>query len=181
MIREAQVWLKIVMHFLIHRLHYTDITRDRVCLVYALMTPTELNIGVVLKSAMRKARVHKGYIYSFGGIITRLCRAEGVPEEILDYMSPLFPAPMYGLEMLRHQNGCRASTDEQLGQVARRYPLNAHVKSLLGIGPEFHEPVNDDIQIDEDRLRTGSVVSSDSEMEEVDPTQAGDEAWRCHG
>ncbi|KAG5599415.1 hypothetical protein H5410_030785 [Solanum commersonii] len=163
------------------------------------MTPIELNIGAVLKSAMRKARVHKEYMYSFGGIITRLCRAKGVPEESLDYMSPLFPtlvditntkgpdndqicddlimAQMYGLEMLHHQNGYRASTDEQLGQVERWYPLNSYVKSLLGIGPEFHEPVDDDdIPTDEDRLRTGSVVNSDSEIEKVDPTQAGIEA-----
>uniref|UniRef100_M1DNK7 Putative plant transposon protein domain-containing protein n=1 Tax=Solanum tuberosum TaxID=4113 RepID=M1DNK7_SOLTU len=118
-------------------LHYTDITRDRVCLVYALMTSTKLNIGAILKSIMKKACVHKGSRYTFGGLITRLCHDAGVPEEHLDYMAPLFPTPvditrtkgpdtefgptlttaerhrrdelimarMYGLEMLRHQNG----------------------------------------------------------------------------
>ncbi|KAG5586471.1 hypothetical protein H5410_046905 [Solanum commersonii] len=75
MIQEAWVRLKIVMNYLIPGLHYTNISRDRLCLVYALMTPTELNIGDVLKSAMRKAQVHKGYIYAFGGIITQLCHA----------------------------------------------------------------------------------------------------------
>lgn len=67
-------------------------------------------------------------------------------------------ARMYGLEILRHQNGCLASTDVQLGDVERRYPLNAHAKALLGIGLEFHEPVDDDIPTDEDRQRTGSDV-----------------------
>ncbi|KAK4733956.1 hypothetical protein R3W88_008217 [Solanum pinnatisectum] len=94
MIREARVWLKIVMHYLILELHYTDITRDRVCLVYALMTATKVNIGVVLKSSMRKARVHKGHMYAFGGLITSLCRVAGVPKENVDYMAPLFPAPV---------------------------------------------------------------------------------------
>ncbi|KAG5587144.1 hypothetical protein H5410_047578 [Solanum commersonii] len=79
-----------MMNCLILGSHYTDITQERVCLVYALMTPTKLNIDVVLKSAMRKARVHKGYRYTFGGLITRLCCTGGVPEESLDYMEQLF-------------------------------------------------------------------------------------------
>ncbi|KAL3339362.1 hypothetical protein AABB24_028136 [Solanum stoloniferum] len=60
MIRDAQVWLKIIMNCLIPGLHYTNITRDRVCLVYALMTPTKLNIGDVLQSPKRKARFING-------------------------------------------------------------------------------------------------------------------------
>uniref|UniRef100_M1E0J2 Uncharacterized protein n=1 Tax=Solanum tuberosum TaxID=4113 RepID=M1E0J2_SOLTU len=88
----------------------------------------------------------------------------------------LIMANMYGLEMLHHQNGCRVSTEEQLGQVERKYPLNAHAKALLGIGPEFHEHVDDDIPTNEDRLRTGSNVDSDSDTEEVDHAQVGDEA-----
>ncbi|KAG5606262.1 hypothetical protein H5410_027754 [Solanum commersonii] len=90
-----------------------------------------------MKSAMCKARVHKGHMYAFGGLITKMCRVAGVPEENMDYMVPLYPAlvditrtkgpntdfgptlttiehhrrdelimvKMYGLEMLRHQNG----------------------------------------------------------------------------
>uniref|UniRef100_M1DNW2 Putative plant transposon protein domain-containing protein n=1 Tax=Solanum tuberosum TaxID=4113 RepID=M1DNW2_SOLTU len=143
MLREKHVWLKVVMNCLIPGIHYTDITRDRVCLVYALMTGTELNIGAILKSAMRKARVHKGH-------------------------------GMYVLEMLRHQNCCMASTDMQLGDVERHYPLNDHAKALLGIGPAFREPVDNDISTDEEHLRTSSDVESDSD-EEAGPALAGDE------
>ncbi|KAG5581535.1 hypothetical protein H5410_052162 [Solanum commersonii] len=75
-----------------HGLHYTNITRDIVCLVYALMTGTELNIRAIVKSAMHKARVHKGHRYAFGGLITQICRDAGVPEENVDYMTPLYPA-----------------------------------------------------------------------------------------
>uniref|UniRef100_M1DJS0 Putative plant transposon protein domain-containing protein n=1 Tax=Solanum tuberosum TaxID=4113 RepID=M1DJS0_SOLTU len=94
MLRETRVCLEIVMNCLISGLHYTDITRDRACLVYALMTATELNIRAVLKSAMRKAWVYKGHMYDFGGLITRMCRAVGVPEENVDYMAPLYPTPV---------------------------------------------------------------------------------------
>uniref|UniRef100_M1DBX8 Uncharacterized protein n=1 Tax=Solanum tuberosum TaxID=4113 RepID=M1DBX8_SOLTU len=194
------------MNCLISGFHYTDITRDRLCLVYALMIGTELNIQAIVKSAMCKARVHKGNMYAFGGLITKMCRAAGVPEEHLDYMAPLYPASvditrtkghdtefgptlttverhrrnelimvsMYGLEMLRHQNCCHASTDMQLGEVAMCYPLNDHAKALLGICPAFCEPVDNDIPTDEEHARTSSDVDSNSE-EEIDPAQAGDE------
>jgi len=72
--REARVWLKMVMNCLIPGLHFTEVTRDRVCLVYALMKDLPINVGAVLKSAMRKARVHRGRRYAFGGLITNLCR-----------------------------------------------------------------------------------------------------------
>jgi len=147
-----------MINCLIQGLHYTDITRDRVCLVYALMIGTKQNIRAIVKSAMRKVRVHKGHMYAFGGLITKMCHIAGVPKEQLDYMAPLYPAlvditrikgpytefgptittaehhrrdelimaRMYGLDMLRHQNGYHASTDMHLGDVERLYPLNDH-------------------------------------------------------
>ncbi|KAG5599456.1 hypothetical protein H5410_030826 [Solanum commersonii] len=209
MLRETHIWLNGVMNCLILRFHYTNITHDRVCLVYALMTRKKLNIGAILKSAMRKARVHKGHKYAIGGLITKMCHAAGVPKENLDYMAPLFPAPvditrtkgpdtefgptltiverhrcdelimarMYILETLRHQNGCMASTDMQLGDVERRYLLNDHAKALLGIGPVFRELIDNDISTDEEHLRTSSDVESNSD-EEAGPALAGDEAER---
>uniref|UniRef100_M1D8X4 Putative plant transposon protein domain-containing protein n=1 Tax=Solanum tuberosum TaxID=4113 RepID=M1D8X4_SOLTU len=170
--REARVWLKMVMNCLIPGLHFTEVTRDRVCLVYALMKDLPINVGAVLKSAMRKARVHRGRRYAFGGLITNLCRRAGVPEESVDYMAPLFTTPlditktkgpenmhgptlttaernrrdemimalMFGMEMLRHRNGCRASTQEQLDEVAMKYPLNEQAEALLGLGRAFIEP-----------------------------------------
>ncbi|KAG5631406.1 hypothetical protein H5410_003123 [Solanum commersonii] len=50
--------------------------------------------GAILKLAMRKARVYKGRRYAFEGLIIILCRAVGVPKEKVDYMEPLFPAPV---------------------------------------------------------------------------------------
>jgi len=164
--RKARVWLKIIMNCFIPGLHYTEVTRDRVCLVYALMKDVPISIGAVLKSAMRKARVHRGRRYVFGGLITNLCRRAGLPNESVDYMAPLFTTPldvtktkgpenmhgptlttaernmrddliiarMFGLEMLRHKNGCHASTE-----------------ALLGLGPAFLEPIWDDVRTDEDK------------------------------
>ncbi|KAG5581028.1 hypothetical protein H5410_051655 [Solanum commersonii] len=94
MLREARVWLNIVMHCLMPRLHYTNSTRDPIYLLYALMTATEVNIRAVLKLAMQKAWVHKGHWYAFGGLITIMCRVASVPKENVDYMTPLFQTHM---------------------------------------------------------------------------------------
>ncbi|KAG5610241.1 hypothetical protein H5410_021522 [Solanum commersonii] len=56
---EARVWLKIVMDFLIPGLNLTKVARDRACLFYALMN-LPINVGAILKLAMRKARVNRG-------------------------------------------------------------------------------------------------------------------------
>lgn len=47
--------------------------------------------------------------------------------------------------------------------------------ALLGIGPEFRESVDKDIQSDEENMRTISNLESDLE-EEIESAQAGDEA-----
>lgn len=69
--RETRVWTKIIMYSFIPGLYYTEITQDKVCLVYALMTGAVVNIRVVFKSSMRKARVHKGHRYAFRSLITK--------------------------------------------------------------------------------------------------------------
>ncbi|KAH0714807.1 hypothetical protein KY284_007712 [Solanum tuberosum] len=172
--QEARVWLKIFMNCLIPGLHFTEVTRDHVCLLYALMKDLPINVGAMLKSAMRKARARRGRRYAFGRLITNLYRRAGVPEESVDYMAPLFTIPldvtktkgpenmhgptlttaecnvrdemimarMFGLEMLRHRNGCRASTQEQLDE--------------------------DDVPTNEDKRRTMSDSESDSEVDEGD-------------
>ncbi|KAG5605644.1 hypothetical protein H5410_027136 [Solanum commersonii] len=60
-----------------------------------------------------------------------------------------------------------------LGEVERRYPLNDHARALLGIGPEFRAPIENDIPTDVENMHTGSDVDSDSE-EEIDPAQTDD-------
>uniref|UniRef100_M1DMD4 Uncharacterized protein n=1 Tax=Solanum tuberosum TaxID=4113 RepID=M1DMD4_SOLTU len=52
---------------------------------------------------------------------------------------------------------------EQLDEIATRYPLNEHADALLGLGPAFLEPVWDDIPTDEDKRRTMSNSESDSD------------------
>lgn len=55
------------------------------CLTYALMTGMEVNFGAIFRTAMRKAKTHKGRRYAFGGLISELCHLTGVPTEEADY------------------------------------------------------------------------------------------------
>ncbi|KAG5576787.1 hypothetical protein H5410_056921 [Solanum commersonii] len=115
-----------------------------------------INIRAVLKSAMRKARVHQAR----------------VPKESVDYMAHLFTtsldvtktkgpenihgptlttternrrddmitAYMFGLEMLR-----------SAGRNCNEVPLNELAEALLGLELVFLEPVWDDVPTDEDK------------------------------
>ncbi|KAG5610790.1 hypothetical protein H5410_022071 [Solanum commersonii] len=101
-----------------------------------------------------------------------------VSEESLDYMAPLFLALIVitktkGLD--NELDPTLTTMDRHRREVERKYPLNAHVKALLVIGPGFHESVDYELPTDEDRLCTGSDVDFDSD-EGVDPAQASDEA-----
>lgn len=91
--KDARVWVKIVTHSIFPCQHFSEVTRDRVCLVYALMSGMELNVGSVVKSAMRKARTHKGRRYAFGGIITKLCLCAGVPTDDFNYCPHIEASP----------------------------------------------------------------------------------------
>ncbi|KAG5570504.1 hypothetical protein H5410_060270 [Solanum commersonii] len=139
------------------RSHYVTVIGRNVSI-----TPTCINDILVLVDIIRI----NGLDTEFGPTLTTVER---------HHNDELIMARMYCLEMLRHQNGCQASTDMQLGEVERRYPLNDHAKALLGIGPEFREPIDIDISIDEENVRTSSDVESDSD-EEVDLDQASDKA-----
>lgn len=70
--------------------------------------------------------------------------------------------------MLRHKNGCQATCQEQLDDLAVKYFLNEHAKEMLGLGPKLLEPVLDDIPTYEDRRRTTSDSLSNSDVEDGD-------------
>ena len=89
--REARIWLRIVNSCLIPGTQYTKVTRDRVCLVYALMMNVPINIGAVIRTSMRKARVHKRSHFSFDNFLTALLRKEHIEEEPADHKLPHNP------------------------------------------------------------------------------------------
>uniref|UniRef100_M1DFJ3 Uncharacterized protein n=1 Tax=Solanum tuberosum TaxID=4113 RepID=M1DFJ3_SOLTU len=53
----------------------------------------------------------------------------------------------------------------ELSDIERRYPLNEHAKAMLGLVPEFLEPVWDDVPTNVDKRRTMSDSESDFDEE----------------
>ncbi|MCE0480865.1 hypothetical protein HAX54_038056 [Datura stramonium] len=51
--------------------HVTHVTRERVCLVYALMIEIPINVGVINKNVLKREGVKKGQNFGFGGLLTR--------------------------------------------------------------------------------------------------------------
>lgn len=107
--RDVRVSTKIVMHILIPSLYFTNVTRDRVCVVYALMSGTNINFGVVLKSSMQKVQVHRGHRYSFRDLITTFCRYTGVLEKPLDNRPDICAMP-YSVTNIKESNISFSST-----------------------------------------------------------------------
>lgn len=127
--REAQVWIKIIMHALFQGLHFTKITRDRVFLAYAFITKAMLNIRAICKSSIRPK-------VSMGAIRTTTVRA---------YRDEHIMVRIYGLELLRHQSGGRPSILAEIDEVEVWYLLHNHTTTVLCIGTKFFEPMEDDV------------------------------------
>lgn len=61
----------------------TEVTRDRVCLIYALMcNDVDVNVGVVIFSTMKKMCYHEERQNSFGGLLIRFLGGTGWRKKI---------------------------------------------------------------------------------------------------
>lgn len=74
--------------------------------------------------------------------------------------------------MLRHRIGGRSSTPEKRAEVEAQYPLNDHARALLGLGPQFVEPIDDDIPSDPDANK--SDTEDDEEEDDDEPLELED-------
>lgn len=87
---EARVWLKIVCSTLVPKKHMTDVTRERVVLIYHLMKGLPVNVRAILRQNILKFRTNKRWCFCYGSIITRYLRVLLI-EEVHDVCSPRAP------------------------------------------------------------------------------------------
>ncbi|MCE0482447.1 hypothetical protein HAX54_041237 [Datura stramonium] len=76
---------------------------ERVCLVYELMTEMLINVGVLIKNVLKRARMKKGQNFGFGGLLTRFLRGHDIEEEEADYR----PAYDRGIDVTKMKSGPR--------------------------------------------------------------------------
>uniref|UniRef100_M1D9F4 Putative plant transposon protein domain-containing protein n=1 Tax=Solanum tuberosum TaxID=4113 RepID=M1D9F4_SOLTU len=87
----ARVWLKIMCSVLLPTKHLTEVTRDRVVLVYMLMKGMPINVGGILRQNMMKFWNNMRWRFCYGGLITRFLRARGIEEEAMDLTIAFHP------------------------------------------------------------------------------------------
>lgn len=58
---EVHLWAKIIYACLVHDTHLTEVTRDRVCLIYALMWDNiDLNVNAIIFFCNEKSLIFGG-------------------------------------------------------------------------------------------------------------------------
>ncbi|KAG5584245.1 hypothetical protein H5410_044679 [Solanum commersonii] len=128
----TRVWLKIVCSILLPAKYLTEVTRDRVVLVYMLMKGMPINVGVVLRQNMMKFRNNLCWRFCYGGLITRFLRTQGIEDEACD------------LTIAFLRIGGRPVIDAEMETNEERYPLTESAAFLCRTGPAFLETLDDD-------------------------------------
>lgn len=150
LIGRPEFWLNIFLHFFFPGQHFINVTWDRVYLAYALMIGAELNFRSIFKSSMRKAQVHRGRKYTFGGLITKLCKCIRVPEEALDYF-PHIEGPQYNVTNIK---GLVVSEGPMLTTTERAHRDMLIMGRMYGLKMLHH--------------KTGGRPSTQEELDEVE-------------
>lgn len=88
---EARVWLKIVSSVILPGKHTTEVTRDRVILIYRLMKGLPVNVGYILRHNMMKSRNNKRWRYCYRILLTRYLRTLEIEEECQDLTAKDYP------------------------------------------------------------------------------------------
>ncbi|KAH0633351.1 hypothetical protein KY284_036137 [Solanum tuberosum] len=87
----ARVWLKIMCSVLLPAKHLTEVTQDRVELVYMLMKGMSINVGAILRQNMMKFRNNLRWWFCYGRLITRFFTNQGIEEEACDLTIAVHP------------------------------------------------------------------------------------------
>ncbi|KAG5581406.1 hypothetical protein H5410_052033 [Solanum commersonii] len=98
----ARVWLKIVCSVLLPAKHLTEVTRDKVVLVYMLMKGMLINVVATLRQNMMKFRNNLRWRFCYGGLITHFMRAEGIEEDTVGMIVVYHPDLMGKLVDVTH-------------------------------------------------------------------------------
>ncbi|PHU17445.1 hypothetical protein BC332_13140 [Capsicum chinense] len=106
------------------------------------------------------------------GLILTMLERQTRTDEVLDRL--------YGLMMMMSKTKGRSATLEELYVVEFDYPLGHHARTMLRIGPNFVEPIDDDIPTDEEHRYRDSDVESDEE-DQSDDNGADDDGDNVDG
>ncbi|MCD9643346.1 hypothetical protein HAX54_030748 [Datura stramonium] len=126
------------IHWLMEK-HVNHVPRERVCLVFALITGRPVNVGVIIKDVLRRER--KGLdltktkeIKGIQGLVLSISERNVLIHNALSHL--------YDMQVL--QLRMSGVMEEKLWQLNMDYPSSEHLRSLCSIGPNLEEPFDDD-------------------------------------
>uniref|UniRef100_M1DJB3 Putative plant transposon protein domain-containing protein n=1 Tax=Solanum tuberosum TaxID=4113 RepID=M1DJB3_SOLTU len=151
----ARVWLKIVCSMLLPAKHLSEVTRERVVLVYMLMKEMSITVGAILRQSMMKFRNNLRWRFWYGGLITHFLRAEGIEEEPVDMIVAYHPdltgkiVHVTRTKALDTSHGPVLLAQERQPRDDRRYGQDVRhgrvaIADRKTSGPSFLEPLDDD-------------------------------------
>ncbi|MCD7465344.1 hypothetical protein HAX54_001070 [Datura stramonium] len=137
--------------------HVTHVTRERVYLMFALLTKRLVSVGVIIKDTLRREMVKKGIIFSFEGLLTQFLREKKINEEVVDYRLRYDPKRL-DVTKRKELKGIH-------GPVLSINKRNAFFDNGLShlVGPGFEKPFDDDDSIDEEQDGVNSGLESDDD------------------
>uniref|UniRef100_M1DFB8 Putative plant transposon protein domain-containing protein n=1 Tax=Solanum tuberosum TaxID=4113 RepID=M1DFB8_SOLTU len=129
----ARVWLKIVSNVLLPAKHLTELTQDRVVLVYMLMKGMPINVGAILRQNMMKFRNNLRWRFCYGGLITRFFRTQGIEEEACDMMIAFHPDLTGKVVDVTHTKALDASHGHVLSGQERQVRDDSIMERMFGM------------------------------------------------
>uniref|UniRef100_M1DYX5 Putative plant transposon protein domain-containing protein n=1 Tax=Solanum tuberosum TaxID=4113 RepID=M1DYX5_SOLTU len=129
----ARVWLKLVCSVLLPVKHLTEVTRDRVVLVYMLMKGMPINVGAILRQNMMKFRNNLRWRFCYGGLITRFLRTQGIEEEACDMTIALHPDLMSKLVDVTRTKALDTSHGHVLSAQERQARNDSVIARMFGM------------------------------------------------
>uniref|UniRef100_M1E183 Putative plant transposon protein domain-containing protein n=1 Tax=Solanum tuberosum TaxID=4113 RepID=M1E183_SOLTU len=143
---DAEIWLKIMSSTLLPCKHTTEVTRERVVLVYQLMKRLPINVGAILRQNMLKFWTNMRWCLCYGNLITSHDQSHRQVLTVADRQAQddSWMGCMFGMAELQLWISGRPVTEDEMETLAEHYPLTDSRMYMCQMGPAFQEPIDDD-------------------------------------
>ena len=193
--REARVWLRLLNARIMPLDHFSEVQRERVCIVYFLMTGQPVNIGYWMLQEIRRVRAGKSTRLSYGNTLTSYLmqldtdlaystdRVLDAPVDPLDISNVMAPASISGHRLTPAEERSAQSTvlaqlysgkmvasehfNIDLTRVFIDNPHTPHSRALVG---ELSQ-----LPADEDENSADRVLTALEDEEEEESLMQGDD------
>ncbi|TMW87778.1 hypothetical protein EJD97_019496 [Solanum chilense] len=128
----------------------TDVTRDRVVLVYMLMKEMPINVGAILRQNIMKFRNNLRWRFCYGGLVTHFLSSHEIEKEMVDMSVARHPELTGKLVDIMRTKELDTSHEPVLSTPHRQAQNNSVMTHMFGMT--------------ELQLQSGGLLVTDEEM-----------------